>query len=554
MNGFRLTLAVLAVVPVWAQRPLVGGRSIVNAASFLAPGLPGGAIAQGSIFSIFGSNLGPASSPPLSFPLGITLGGVSIKVTQGATSVDAIPLFVSGGQINALMPSNAPLGLASVRVTVNGTAGTVTPVRIAAASFGIFAVNSGGNGPGVIQNYVSAGSQPVNAPGVAAKPGQLMILYGTGLGAGLNPDNVAPAAGSLPTQVDVLVGGQTAAVSYSGRSPCCAGLDQIVFTVPNAAPLGCWVPVQIRTGGVTVSNTVTIAISADGSACSETGNAFAQPLLAGKKIGVVALLRTAVTEDVGLPAPATVTTDTSMVTFQQEAPNGFGFNPIFSLPPAGTCTSYTVTGDLFDGDPMPGSGTSGKFLNEGSPIAMAGPGTRRTIARPVDNSRNFQPLGYTYDGSLAPSSLFLNAGANVSIQGPGGTDIGGFQTSFTVAPPLNWTNRDQTLSINRSQGFTVNWSGAPAGQSVIVFGGGVDLPSNASSLFVCVAAPGAASFTVPAAALANIAATRVNLLQSKGAVYVGSLATASPATINAGNLDFGAILPGTFIGKTVMFQ
>src|ERR1035441_3703066 len=74
---------------------LIGSRSIVNAASFMAPGLPAGAIARGPIFSIFGVHLGPASSPPLAFPLPATLGGVSIAVTQGTTTVNAIPLYVS---------------------------------------------------------------------------------------------------------------------------------------------------------------------------------------------------------------------------------------------------------------------------------------------------------------------------------------------------------------------------------------------------------------------------------------------------------------------------
>src|SRR5690349_8576104 len=51
-----------------------------------------------------------------SFPLGTTLANVSITVTQGGTAVNAIPLFVSASQINAIMPSNAPLGTVTLRV------------------------------------------------------------------------------------------------------------------------------------------------------------------------------------------------------------------------------------------------------------------------------------------------------------------------------------------------------------------------------------------------------------------------------------------------------
>src|SRR5260370_41207230 len=93
----------------WAEQPYIYYRGIVNAASGMPPGLPGGAIARGSTISIFGTNLGPASSPTLAFPLQTTLGGVAITLTQGSTAVSAIPMFVSPGQVNEIVPSNAPL-------------------------------------------------------------------------------------------------------------------------------------------------------------------------------------------------------------------------------------------------------------------------------------------------------------------------------------------------------------------------------------------------------------------------------------------------------------
>jgi hypothetical protein len=100
----------------------------------------------------------------------------------------------------------------------------------------------------------------------------------------------------------------------------------------------------------------------------------------------------------------------------------------------------------------------------------------------------------------------------------------------------------------------VNWTGAPAGQSVIIFGGGVDLPTNSSAVFACIAPPGSSSFTVPPQILANMPPTWDNLLRSKDAVYVGALATTSPATFAASGLDIGALVAGTFVGKTVIFQ
>jgi uncharacterized protein (TIGR03437 family) len=466
-------------------------------------------------------------------------------------------VFVSPGQINAIMPSNAPLGAVSVLVTFGNLKSPPARATVVTDSFGAFSLNSSGIGPGVMQNFVDASNTPLNLPSAAAQPGQAIILYGTGLGAGLSADNIAPPAGNLPTKVEVFVGGQPAATSYSGRSPCCSGLDQIVFTVPSNAPLGCWVPVQIRTSGTTVSNTTTIAISADGSPCSDSFNALSAPFLAGQKIGLIGLLRTDITEDVGLQRPGQVTTDAAMMSFQQENPVPVApFNAILSLPPPGTCTSYTGAGDLLNGDQVPGADDPGaKFLNAGTSLTVTSGANTRTVARPASNARNYQPLGYTFTGSRRGASLFLNPG-NFNVSGAGGTDVGAFQATVTIPNPagLTWTNRATTVTINRSQGFTVNWSGAAADQPVIIFGGGVDMPTNSSAVFACVAPAGSSSFTVPGLALANVPATRTNLVQSKDAVYVGALPTANPAAFSASGIDTGAIVAGAFAAKTVIFQ
>jgi hypothetical protein len=96
-NPLRLgALCALLVGVAIAQPPLIYSRSIYNAASFMPAGIPSGAIAQGSIFSIFGGQIGPAKSvTATSFPLGATLGGVSINIVQGSTIVTAYPVYVS---------------------------------------------------------------------------------------------------------------------------------------------------------------------------------------------------------------------------------------------------------------------------------------------------------------------------------------------------------------------------------------------------------------------------------------------------------------------------
>ena len=126
--------------------------------------------------------------------------------------------------------------------------------------------------PAVVQNYVSDSNQPYNSLVQPAAPGQVITIWATGLGPVTFPDNVAPTAGNVAAPVTVTLGGQSASVMYSGRSPCCAGVDQVVATIPANVPLGCWVPLTVKAGGV-VSNTATMAIAASGAtSCSDAGN------------------------------------------------------------------------------------------------------------------------------------------------------------------------------------------------------------------------------------------------------------------------------------------
>jgi uncharacterized protein (TIGR03437 family) len=197
-----------------ASPPYITPRGIVNAASFAPPGAPNGSIAQGSIFSIFGANFGPADGLKVSaFPLSTTLGGVSVRVFNGSTSVDAYPLYVNQTQINVIMPSNVPLGAVSVEVTAGGAKSNIVASQVAPNAPGIFSVIGSGYGPGVIQNYVGAtgttpSTTPINSTPASAAPGQVEILWATGLGPIAGPDNISPPVGSLPVNLKILVGGQ----------------------------------------------------------------------------------------------------------------------------------------------------------------------------------------------------------------------------------------------------------------------------------------------------------------------------------------------------------
>jgi uncharacterized protein (TIGR03437 family) len=547
MSVRPLLLFLYFAGPLAAQIPAIRLHGIINAASYAAPGLPGGSIAQGSIFTIFGSDLGPAQGVAASaFPLGTTLSSISITVSQGSTTVAALPLYVRQDQINALMPSNTPLGWDSVRVTYNGTSSNYSPVFVVHDSPGIFTFTGTGLGPAALQNYLTASSAPSNSLLASAKPGQTEVLYLTGLGPISAPDNQAPPLGNLATPVEVWVGGVPATVTYSGRSPCCSGFDQIDFVVPDNAPQGCWVPVSVRTSHATLGNFSSMAINSNGGACSDASNSLSAPVVKGGSVGVLTLTRAAIHEDIGVNTPLDITDD--FLTFNAVQQNGgaFAFAPFLSLPPPGSCTVYQGVGDFFESANVPQGSTVSGALDAGTRFQVTGPGGQKSV--PLVGTAG--PIGSFLPLYSLPNSLFLAAG-NYTVSAAGGANVAAFQAAITMPSQLTWSNRDQTTNLIRSQPLTLSWTGGAANQTVVILGGDSDLPSNSSAVFLCVAPSGANSFTVPPAVLSAIPATQPSVLHSKSAIY---LMGSSDAPFTASGLKTAIASAVYATGKTVNFQ
>ena len=89
--------------------------SVVNSASY-----SGSQIAQGSIFTVFGFDLGPGQlQQATSYPLPFQINGISINVAVGATVLNCPMIYASYGQASAILPSNSPIGNAAI-VVKNG--------------------------------------------------------------------------------------------------------------------------------------------------------------------------------------------------------------------------------------------------------------------------------------------------------------------------------------------------------------------------------------------------------------------------------------------------
>src|SRR5215813_2054300 len=76
-------------------QPTIRPNAVVNAASYTQPGLPNYGLAQGGMFILKGQNLGARGIVTASsFPLQTTMGGTSMKITVGGTSVDVPMVYV----------------------------------------------------------------------------------------------------------------------------------------------------------------------------------------------------------------------------------------------------------------------------------------------------------------------------------------------------------------------------------------------------------------------------------------------------------------------------
>jgi uncharacterized protein (TIGR03437 family) len=537
-------LLLLAAAGSCFAQPFIFHRGILNAASYAPGGLPNGAIARGSIFSIFGRNLGPPQSPPLSsFPLQTALGGVSIAVCQNANCVAAIPLFVTPSQINAIMPSNAPLGPVSLRVTYNGQAGGYSPATVTAASLGIFAVNSGGFGPGIVQNFLAQDNQPINSALTTARPGQIVTLWGTGLGPGLNADNVAPQAGDLPVAVDIFVGGKRVTSKlYSGRTPCCAGVDQIVFQIPADAPAGCYVPVQVRTAGQVTSNTVTIAIHPNGEACSDPANPLQSRFVSGGNLGVALFERARTLVDLDAAPAAEADIGAATVSTRKETGSPFFYNPFLSLPPPGSCAAWSVRGNIFGDGELPGLRATGGALSSGQPLR-------------VDGASGADFATGRLDPDLRATSLnFASSPSAVTLSSPGGQDVGAFNVTVAAGEAVSWTNRARIVDVDRAAPLAIAFTAQPGASVVVIAGGNYDLAADASGTFLCLAAAGSTAFEVPAHILSVVPPSWLGAAIPLGRLFVGAVPQGGVNNFQATGLDAGVAVFLQTAGKTVSFR
>jgi uncharacterized protein (TIGR03437 family) len=245
---------VLALAAAYASTPSISPGRILNAASYA------GAVAPGSIVTLFGDFglTSPAQVFSGAWPL--TLSGLSVQFGNGLAG----PIYyVSGNQVILQAPWElAGQMQATVTATIGGQTSAAQNVPVVPFSPGIFSMNGQGMGQGAIVDAFTYQLIDANSPATAGV--SYVQIYCTGLGAVTNQPATGAPAGSNPlsstsAKPAVTIGNVDADVQFSGLAPGEVGLYVVNVQVPATAPMGDAVPLVITIGGAT-SNTVTMAV------------------------------------------------------------------------------------------------------------------------------------------------------------------------------------------------------------------------------------------------------------------------------------------------------
>jgi uncharacterized protein (TIGR03437 family) len=218
-----------------------------------------GPIAPGELFTIKGTNLGPATGTVFSVNNG-TVNGVLAGTTVMVGSIAAPVLYTSATQVNAIAPYEIS-GQGQVTVQVQYQTGSATQaVQVQSASPGAFTLNSAGTGGVVAANQDGT----INGPSNPAAKGSYVTIYFTG-GGQTNPAGVTGSVtGSvlkwLTQPITVTVGNQPATVGFDGSAPTFVdGVDQLNIQLSPNTPSGAQ-PIIISIGGFSSPSTVTLAV------------------------------------------------------------------------------------------------------------------------------------------------------------------------------------------------------------------------------------------------------------------------------------------------------
>lgn len=240
--------------------PVVYYKGVKSNATFTPENL-----AQGDLPAVFGEQFTNGDQQVASgAPWPTTLGGATVFIND-----KPVPLYyVSPTQINFQVPFDIPPGDAVLRVDRDGQRGNSVSVTISgSAPKLLIATNAAGNAVTSTPQLTLSNNVVSGGPSTPVHPGDAIVIYALGLGQtspALTTGQAAPSSplAYVPGSNLVKFGASTPfsdTVSqiplYVGASPGYVGLYQINVVIPNNAPRGAAIPVQLQ-GDAGTSNTL----------------------------------------------------------------------------------------------------------------------------------------------------------------------------------------------------------------------------------------------------------------------------------------------------------
>ena len=251
-------------------RPVINPNGVINGASF------GAAIAANAMISIFGTGLAGAGTARVAAAFDIENARFPQELACVAVEIGgrrAPVAFVSPNQLNAQVPTLSGTGPVQVVVILNpgrsnelrGELSGVTILNFAPALFTF----NGRTLAALHTNFDVVGDPATlrfDRPVRPARPGDTVLLYGTGFGAvdpAAQAGDVTAGQARVTGTVTVTIGGLTVRpedILYAGLTPgSISGLYQFNVRVPATAADGD-LPVVLQVGGVSTQSGATILV------------------------------------------------------------------------------------------------------------------------------------------------------------------------------------------------------------------------------------------------------------------------------------------------------
>lgn len=219
------------------SQPCYTASSIANSAANVA-----GYYAPYSFLSIYGTNLSyvTGSLGPNDIMGGQLPANGIIQGTEVGVLLNNIPgyvYYVSPGQVNVLIPQLLIPGPVTVQLENRSVYGPPVQITLSSSAPALFQLDASN----VLATH---GNGPVVTPASPAQPGEVVILWATGLGLTApapTPGEIPEAAWPLADLADFVVelNGTPLpqqAIQYAGDAPGYAGLFQINLQLPGDCP------------------------------------------------------------------------------------------------------------------------------------------------------------------------------------------------------------------------------------------------------------------------------------------------------------------------------